>query len=138
EDAHNVPSISVTRPGRGSLRTVTRPGRGSLRTVTRPGRGSLRTVTRPGRGSLRPPAASRCSARKLAPRSFPRRPPAYVLTALVGRFHTCAQCCSPVNAARPSTLVAPQRWLRLNAACASTLLARVAQFPDVAHGRHHR
>jgi hypothetical protein len=32
-----------------------------------------------GRGSLRPPAASRCSARKLAARSFPRRPPAYVL-----------------------------------------------------------
>ena len=29
-----------------------------------------------GRGSLRPPAASRCSARKLAARSFPRRPPA--------------------------------------------------------------
>jgi hypothetical protein len=32
-----------------------------------------------GRGSLRPPAASRCSARKLATRSFPRRPPAYEL-----------------------------------------------------------
>ena len=29
-----------------------------------------------GRGSLRPPAASRCCARKLAARSFPRRPPA--------------------------------------------------------------
>ena len=32
--------------------------------------------TNPGRGSLRPPAASRCCARKLAARSFPRRPPA--------------------------------------------------------------
>ena len=32
--------------------------------------------THPGRGSLRPPAASRCCARKLAARSFPRRPPA--------------------------------------------------------------
>jgi hypothetical protein len=32
----------------------------------------------PGRGSLRPPAASRCSALR-AVRSFPRRPPAYVL-----------------------------------------------------------
>ena len=28
-------------------------------------------------GGLRPPAASRCSARKLAARFFPRRPPAY-------------------------------------------------------------
>src|SRR2546421_498104 len=55
EDAHNVPSISVTRPGRGSLRAVTSPGRGSLRTVTRPGRGSLRTVTRPGRGAAGSP-----------------------------------------------------------------------------------
>src|SRR4030088_3578690 len=27
-------------------------------------------------GGAPPPAASRCSARKLAPRSFPRRPPA--------------------------------------------------------------
>jgi GNAT superfamily N-acetyltransferase len=34
------------------------------------------TVRATGRGSLRPPAASRCSARKLAARSFPRRPPA--------------------------------------------------------------
>jgi hypothetical protein len=34
----------------------------------------------PGRGSLRPPAASRCSALR-ATRSFPRRPPAYVLRA---------------------------------------------------------
>ena len=32
--------------------------------------------TSTGRGSLQPPAASRCSARKLAARSFPRRPPA--------------------------------------------------------------
>src|SRR5207302_41110 len=51
----------------------------SAKCLTRPGRGSLRTVTSPGRGSLRPPAASRCSARKLAARSFPRRPPAYEL-----------------------------------------------------------
>jgi hypothetical protein len=40
-----------------------------------PGR---RPVGIPGRGSLRPPAASRCSALR-ATRSFPRRPPAYVL-----------------------------------------------------------
>ena len=48
--------------------------------------GSMRTLdlacpTHPGRGSLQPSAASRCSARKLAARSFPRRPPAYVLSA---------------------------------------------------------
>jgi len=33
-----------------------------------------------GSGGLRPPGASRCSARKLAARSFPPRPPAYVLS----------------------------------------------------------
>jgi hypothetical protein len=47
-----------------------------------PGRGSPEVIpwlaVFPGRGSLRPPAASRCSALR-ATRSFPRRPPAYVL-----------------------------------------------------------
>jgi predicted dehydrogenase len=53
-------------------------GRGSLRPRSQaPVRGSLRPRSQaPVRGSLRPPAASRCSARKLAARSFPRRPPA--------------------------------------------------------------
>ena len=47
------------------------------RALARPGRGSLLPrVATPGRGSLRPPAPSRCSARKLAARSFPGRPPA--------------------------------------------------------------
>src|SRR5215207_4773063 len=41
-------------------------------------------VTPPDRGSLRPPAPVRCSARKLAARSLPGRPPAYVLN----RAHT--------------------------------------------------
>jgi hypothetical protein len=66
-------------------RPVGIPGRGSLRAVGIPGRGSLRAVGIPGRGSLRPPAASRCSARRLAARSFPRRPPAYVLCRAVRR-----------------------------------------------------
>ena len=39
-------------------------------------RALMQARTHPGRGSLRPPAASRCCARKLAARSFPRRPPA--------------------------------------------------------------
>src|SRR5207302_1281311 len=56
------------------------PGRGST-TPTGP------LLTCPGRGSLRPPAASRSYARKLAARSFPRRPPAYVLRALVRAFN---------------------------------------------------
>jgi hypothetical protein len=43
--------------------------------------GSGDSVGISGRGSLRPPAASRFSARKLAARSIPRRPPAYVLRA---------------------------------------------------------
>src|SRR5207302_4092912 len=56
------------------------PGRGSLGGVRAPGRGSPAPLASSLHGvNLRPPAASRCSARKLAPRSFPRRPPAYVL-----------------------------------------------------------
>src|SRR5438552_3962496 len=71
----------------------------SLVLATRPGRGS--TVTRPGRGSLRPPAASRCSARKLAARSFPRRPPAYVLAALVRRFTPLREPARALDFTRP-------------------------------------
>jgi hypothetical protein len=53
-----------------------------------PGRGSLRPcshVREPGRGSLRPPAPVRRSARRLAARSLPGRPPAYVLPPHNGR-----------------------------------------------------
>ena len=50
-------------------------GRGSASDVLR-ACAAVSARTHPGRGSLRPPAASRCCARKLAARSFPRRPPA--------------------------------------------------------------
>jgi hypothetical protein len=63
-------------PGQGSRVGV--PGRESPGSKI-PGQGGRVGV--PGRGSLRPPAASRCSALRAA-RSFPRRPPAYVLRAV--------------------------------------------------------
>jgi hypothetical protein len=64
----------VLGPGRMSL--VLGPGRMSL--VLGPGRMRLVLGPRRGRGAA-PPGASRCSARTLAARSFPPRPPAYVL-----------------------------------------------------------
>src|SRR3989442_13653228 len=76
------------------MRVSTGHSRGS---TTRPGRGSPAPLASSLHGvNLRPPAASRCSARKLAPPSFPRRPPAYVLTALVRRVvHVVQPVASP-------------------------------------------
>jgi hypothetical protein len=72
----------------------------------------------PGRGSLRPPAASRCSANKLAARSFPRRPPAYELSrrsrvgpATIGQAdHAGAELTRPEMTAcgRPHGLTRPE------------------------------